>query len=97
MLSNKVITSAVVARCVLRNSSRPFSEIAKEVNRVMANPEINGNPVPLDFSKGKSATGFSRTGYADSYDRIFGSKKEKVVSGREAGTATVVKQSDTAS
>ena len=36
----------------------------------MANPEINGNPIALDFSsKGKSG-GYSRQ-YSDNYEAIF--------------------------
>lgn len=61
---------------ILRAGSghRGMSDIAKEVNRVMANPEINGNPVALDFSKGKGATGFTRGSYGSEYDRIFAKK-----------------------
>ena len=71
---------------------RPLSEIAKEVNRVMANPEINGNPVALDFSKGKAATGYSGdTVYASGYDRIFGKKKE-ASSGEGCATLTSEKE-----
>jgi hypothetical protein len=60
-----------------------MSDIAREVNRVMANPEIGGNPVALDFSKGKSAIGFTKNGYANEYDRIFSKKKTETGKGTE--------------
>ena len=76
MRSYHLIRVAITNRfCCNKISYRPFSEIAKEVNRVMANPEINGDPVPLDFSKGRAATGYRNSAYSISYDRIFGKEK----------------------
>jgi hypothetical protein len=59
-----------------KQQSRCISDVTKEVNRVMANPEINGNPVALDFSKKESATGYSRR-YVGGFDRIFGKGRKK--------------------
>ena len=61
--------NAQVVRCV--------SDVTKEVNRVMAEPEINGNPVALNFSKGDSTAGYSRE-FVKSYDRIFAKNKSTV-------------------
>ena len=64
--------------CVAGIGVRCESEVTREVNRVMTNPEINGNPVLLDFSKGESTTGFSKE-YVSGYNRIFGKAKKKTL------------------
>ena len=57
-------------------ASEPESDITKEVRRVMANPEVNGEPVLLNFAKGEKTKGYSPV-YAQSYDRVFGTKKSE--------------------
>ncbi|EKX38643.1 hypothetical protein GUITHDRAFT_154643, partial [Guillardia theta CCMP2712] len=54
-----------------------MQDVRQEVNRVMANPEINGCPVPLDFSSGGKTKGYSRK-FAENWDQIVkNSKKER--------------------
>lgn len=60
--------------CRIFQTRRMDSDVVREVNRVMANPEVNGDPVLLDFSKGSSSKGYSTGAYGNNYDRIFGSK-----------------------
>jgi len=56
---------------------RSFSRVAEEVNRVMANPEINGAPVPLDFSSKGALKGGGSSLYSEGHSRIFGGAAEK--------------------
>ena len=49
------------------------SGIRDEVNKVMANPEIDGNPIALDFSSKGTSSGFNRK-FARNYDDIFRKK-----------------------
>ena len=52
--------------------TRSFSRVADEVNRVMANPEINGAPVALDFSSKGALKGGGSSLYSKGHARIFG-------------------------
>ena len=52
----------------------------------MANPEVNGDPVALDFSSKGGSTGYSSTQYASNWEDIFGENAGGIVDDVPRGT-----------
>ena len=59
----------------------------------MAKPEVDGQPVALDFSSGGAAAGFNR-GYASSFRRIFESKAAAAGGADATGSAPLEPPAD---